>query len=72
MNDIGTPIRRLDRILSWELFRTKATESLGLDERISDKDTKTLLTYLARDKKILSFDSQVGNLQAVVTLRSSC
>lgn len=58
-NDIGTLVRRLDRIMSRELFKTKATKSLGLHERISDKDTNALLVYLARDKKVLSFDNQV-------------
>lgn len=51
---------RVDRIYSRETFEKEAAKSMGAEAGITKSDLAILLTYLARDKKEVAFDSQVS------------
>lgn len=57
MSDRST---RVDRIYSRETFEMEAAKLMNLEAGLTKGDFVILLTYLARDKKGVAFDSQVS------------
>ena len=57
MSDRST---RADRIYPRETFETEAAKVMAAQAGLTKSDLTILLTYLARDKKEVAFDSQVS------------
>ena len=50
---------RVDRIFSREMFQTEFAKSLNDECALTNSDFEVLITYLARDKKVVAYDGQV-------------
>ncbi|KAI4114634.1 MAG: hypothetical protein LQ345_004623 [Seirophora villosa] len=54
----------VDRILTSKMFRKDAAAALGVTSELTDSDLRILLTYLARDKQVLTYDGNVIKIAA--------
>ncbi|KAL8709944.1 MAG: hypothetical protein Q9220_005394 [cf. Caloplaca sp. 1 TL-2023] len=50
---------RVDRTLTKSMFQREVGAALGIDEKVADSDLLIILRYLARDRQVLTYDSNV-------------
>lgn len=54
------PETYVDQVFSVDVFRAEAANAVNLTTEISTTDLKIILTYLAREKGVITYDDEVG------------
>ena len=56
---MGRKPNRMDRTYPMSLFKREAAKALDVEGDLTDTDLSVVLKYLARDKGLVAYDSQV-------------
>ena len=66
INEMGNKSRQIDRIHSMSSFSTDVGKILKLYDGLTESDLHILLTYLARDKSRIVYDTEVSKLVTIL------
>ena len=60
MKQMANSSNPVDRIYPISLFSIEAARAINLKNELTDSDLEVILTYLARDKSAILYDSQAS------------